>query len=234
MKCTHHQNQNWVIEVQFIVKKHSQLYPVADLTCNNLALKASASGRTFELVLAGESHLNLEATLVLTKRKEFGIQSGSIIPRVLQRAATRKVYGWIQVPVEPVDRVDQFEFSENQLYLKSKGMLPTTELPVALSVESAWIMVQQKEEVNEELKRKRDEKIEARAREKRARYEDDYEEALAKFEGSENVRLAMMKKDWTAMIFFEFPEAKGITKLTIQEMEHKFLELSEMRDANNQ
>ena len=152
MKCTHGQKMHWVIEVQFIARKHSQLYPMADLTCNNLALKASASGRTFELVLAGESHLNLEATLVLTKRKEFGIQSGSVIPRVLQRAATRKLYGWIQVPVDPVDRSEQFEFSENQLYLKSKGMLPTTELPVAFSVELTWIMVQQKEEVIEELK----------------------------------------------------------------------------------
>lgn len=113
-------------------------------------------------------------------------------------------------------------------------MLPTTELPVAWSHETAWMMVQQKEEVNEELKRKRDEKIEARGREKRARYEDDYEEALEKFEGPENVRLAMAKKDWTAMIFFEFPEAKGILKLTIEEMKAKYHELVEMGAADNQ
>jgi hypothetical protein len=225
IKVTHQQNRNWIIELQYIAKKHIKIYPVADLTCNNLALILSASGAAFDLMLAGESHLNLLETLAITVRKEFGIQSGSIIPRVLRRAAFRKVLGWIQIAVPPVGKVEDWDFSENEKYIKSKGLMPTNEHPVSWSHETAWLMVQEKCAVDESLKRKREEKEEEKIEKKRAKWRESYPNVKQKWENCEGNFISFSKQDWLTLIYYEFPTAKNISVLKKESLQAKYEEL---------
>ena len=91
----------------------------ADTTANNLGLAVSG------ICLSGPSALDLHQTLLLTQRKEFGVQSGNMKARVQERAFVLKQRGWIQVKVPTVPEIEDI-LNENQLYLRKLKMIPST------------------------------------------------------------------------------------------------------------
>jgi hypothetical protein len=109
----------FTVEVQLIAAKHAWIFPISDLTCNNLSLSKE---KGFEL--AGPSHWTLEETLTHTRKKEFGVQSGHLVPRVRMRARHRRTMGWKQVPIQETVLSTTDSDSENFSYLKNSTSNP--------------------------------------------------------------------------------------------------------------
>ena len=104
------------------------------------------------------SSFTLAETERMVHRKEFGIQSGSLIPKIQKRAGALKALGWVQLYCEDIGPAGLRLLSENQEFIKGKAMIPTTELPLAWCEESTVLAITEKENVRKTLKRQRDAK----------------------------------------------------------------------------
>jgi len=113
------------------VGAHARHCKVPDMTCNNFSVKRTGDSCTMQL--HGPSSLSFQENLQWTQRKEFGVQSGIIIPRVLMRAGGMRVRKWIQMPMEEIEP-DPLECSASEDYAKSLRLLPTNELPLSFTV----------------------------------------------------------------------------------------------------
>ena len=141
----------------------------------------------------------------MVHRKEFGIQSGSLIPKIQKRAGALKALGWVQIHCEDIGPAGVRLLSENQEYIKGKAMIPTTELPTVLAKT-------EKENVRKTLKRQRDEKNEASRSEKKKKCEGDYE--LAKDCIADGNMGIIFKNGWKATLVHEHPDETGLSRLS--------------------
>ena len=70
------------------------------------------------LRLSGLSSYSLSETEKMIHRKEFGIQSGSLIPKIQKRAGALKALGCVQVKFDGIGPAGLRLLSENQEYIK--------------------------------------------------------------------------------------------------------------------
>ena len=88
--------QTYVVECQFIHVNRG-LRMEADLTSNTLALHQIQS-----LHVYGTSSLSFDKIFRMCASRQFGVQSGFLVPRVRQRAEALVERGWKRVKVDPV------------------------------------------------------------------------------------------------------------------------------------
>jgi hypothetical protein len=213
---THSQRQNYVVEVQLIASVHAWIFPLADLTCNNLRLSKDQ-----RIHLAGPSAWSLEETLQKTQRKEFGIQSGNLIPRIQQRAGARRSQGWTQVSVPEAPLPTGFgphDLTENQKFVKGCRLQPTDELPLCWSSYNAWMMNYQHGIGQAKAKRKAEEQADIKQQEKRAKFAPTLEKGRQHIDlfwanqeqSPENASQGLKKitKDmWQSLLVYDLPNA---------------------------
>ena len=101
------EKSTYSVQIQFI-HVTGRMTLESDLSSNNLAIN-----QTKGLHLFGRSGETLEETLYHCCRREFGIQSGWIVPRVKQRAALLVEQGWKRIRVPPIPTIEN-ELNENE------------------------------------------------------------------------------------------------------------------------
>jgi len=167
------------------------------MTCNNFAVKRTGLCCTLELY--GSSSLPFEESLEWTQRKEFGIQSGGIISRVIKRAGKlRTKTKWIQRLVKEVEPEDELEHSTNEKFAKALRLLPTNELPLSFKVDRPYRTMSAKKRASKKTATK---KIAQHAEEERKRKEkcaDAYQKAKELMRKGQSGKVT--KEGWRALL----------------------------------
>lgn len=218
----------WLVEVQFIAGnlpdflisspflfslnfsqictgQNPRLHPCADLTCNNLQIFWDWGQRKVELEAAGPwaPDLDLPKALDLTLKKEFGVQSGRIVPKVRVRKELLVLLGWTKVDVQEIPS-ERLQWTESEKYVKGRAMVPTDLLPLSWGEETAELLVRIKRFVILRQEEEQKQMVRKRTKEKWAKHGPPCLAAEAFLADGQESKI--LKAGWQGLLYCHFPD----------------------------